>query len=377
MALVVKVLGAFPQRLACRAKILPPWDGKAIDVSEAHALMAGMRQLPRRIQRSVVGRRVTQILDFLCRRGNTQGFDDQLRALADNDVIAQENSYALTRFITWAIPILGFLGTVMGITGAISGVTPEVLEHSLSTVTDGLALAFDATALALGLTMLAMFLSFIAERAEQSVLDAVDLYVDRELAHRFARGLPGDNQVVEAMRQHSDVILEAAGNLVQRQAEVWSRSLAALEKKAGGQVQQDANRLTSALEASLEKANASHLARLREHDEVSHRRDQALLQHLEAFVARMEHSFKDQQTAWSRIQESLAVQLQAIARLQEGEGQLARLQEALNQNLAAVAGAGSFEQGMHSLTAAIHLLTAKAALVSSTQGSARPGGKAA
>ena len=71
-----------------------------------------------------------------------------LRSLADQDSLTLEGSNALVRFITWAIPILGFLGTVLGITGAISGVTPEVLEKSLSTVTDGLSLAFDTTAVA-------------------------------------------------------------------------------------------------------------------------------------------------------------------------------------------------------------------------------------
>ena len=47
--------------------------------------------------------------------------------------------------------------------------------------------------------------------------------------------------------------------------------------------------------------------------------------------------------------------------MQEGEWGLAHLQGLLQQNLAALAGAGSFEQAVHTLTAAIHLLTARAA----------------
>src|SRR5207244_5326669 len=139
------------------------------------------------LQTTLIVRRADAILDFLCSRGSAADLDDHLRSLADTDALALEGSYALTRFITWAVPILGFLGTVLGITGAISGVTPEVLENSLSTVTDGLALAFDTTALALGLTMLLMFSSFLVERAEQSVLEAVDRYADREFAPRFER----------------------------------------------------------------------------------------------------------------------------------------------------------------------------------------------
>ena len=38
-----------------------------------------------------------------------------------------------------------------------------------------------------------------------------------------------------------------------------------------------------------------------------------------------------------------------------------RLQETLARNLDSLAGAGSFEEAVHSLTAAVHLLTARAA----------------
>src|SRR5262249_57583182 len=129
--------------------------------------------------------------------------------------------------ITWAIPILGFLGTVLGITKAISGVTPERLENDLSTVTDGLALAFDATALALGLTMLLMFLSFLVERAEQGVLDMVDRYADAQLAHRFERTGPEGSEFVAVVRQNTAVLLRATEQLVQRQADIWTDTLPA------------------------------------------------------------------------------------------------------------------------------------------------------
>src|SRR5207245_2022976 len=164
-------------------------------------------------------------------RGSAAELDDHLRTLADNDSIALEGSYSLVRFITWAIPILGFLGTVLGITGAISGVTPEVLEKSLSTVTDGLALAFDATALALGLTMVAMFLSFLVERAEQGVLDAVDRFADRELAHRFERTGAEGGEFVEVVRRNTDVLVGATEQLVRQQAALWASTLEESERR--------------------------------------------------------------------------------------------------------------------------------------------------
>src|SRR5262249_27675167 len=151
-------------------------------------LLAALGRAPARLRNTYLGQRVAAVLDFLCQRRSAAELDDHLRTLSDNDSVALEATYALTRFITWAIPILGFLGTVLGITDAISGATPEVLEKNLSQVTDGLGLAFDATALALALTMVTMFCSFLVERREQEVLEEVDRYVERQLAHRFQRG---------------------------------------------------------------------------------------------------------------------------------------------------------------------------------------------
>ena len=98
-----------------------------------------------RLRNTLLVRRIVAVVDFVRSRASADALDDQMRSLADADALALEGSYSLLRFITWAIPILGFLGTVLGITQAIAGVTPEVLEHSLSNVTNGLSLAFDAT----------------------------------------------------------------------------------------------------------------------------------------------------------------------------------------------------------------------------------------
>jgi MotA/TolQ/ExbB proton channel family len=359
-AFATKLWRTLGEKRACRRELLTPWDGKPIDPMEAHGLMAALRRLPRRVQNSMVGMRAAAILDFLCRRGSAAELDDQLRTLSDNDVVATENSYALTRFITWAIPILGFLGTVLGITGAISGVTPEKLEHDLNSVTDGLALAFDATALALALTMIAMFCSFIVERAEQGVLDAVDQFVDRELAHRFEHGLPGGNGVLETVQQQTRIMVDAVDRLVQRQAELWRESMAAAEDRSQLVAGEQMERLTQALDGVLTKTSASHVERVRQLEEQANSRAVALAGQHDKLSAEMQRALREQHASWSKIQECLSSQVQSMARLQETGGSLGKIQETLNANLAALAETGSFEEALHSLTAAIHLMTARA-----------------
>jgi TRAP-type C4-dicarboxylate transport system permease small subunit len=330
------------ERRACRGTLLPAWDGRPVPVTHAPMLAAELRRLPAWVQGSWLGRRVAAMLDFLTHRGTTAGLDDQLRALAEEDALALENSYTFTRFLTWAMPILGFLGTVLGITESISGVTPEKLESDLSQVTDGLALAFDATALALALTMATMFLSFLVERLEQGLLQQVDRHVEQQLAHRFETGAAGNSEYLAALRENSAVLLHATEELVRRQAELWAGTLGELANRREETDQRHQALLTQALEAALTRTLEAHARHVAELELRAGERGRLLLDGL------------------NQVAGGVAGQVEALTRLQEQEGQLARLQVTLASNLDALAGSGAFEQAVENLTAAIHLLTARA-----------------
>jgi biopolymer transport protein ExbB/TolQ len=355
--LIGKLLQTIVERRAGRTAVVPAWDRKPVPVGDAPALFAALSRLPRRVQTTYLVQRVRAVLDFLCQRRSAADLDDHLRTLADNDAMALESSYSLTRFITWAMPILGFLGTVLGITTAIAGVNPETLEHSLGSVTDGLSEAFNSTALALGLTMLTMFFTFLVERAEQAALDAVDRYVDRELAHRFQRASAESSPFLEAVQQNTQVLLDASDRLVRRQAEVWAQSLGQTERRTA----EAQDQMVGAIETALERTLQSHAGRLAALEKQAVEQSARLYEQLAALAGAVRDTGREQQVALVRVADGLTAQTAVLTRLQEGEKQLVQLQTVLQQNLTALAGAGAFEQAVHSLTAAIHLLTARAA----------------
>jgi hypothetical protein len=348
------------ERAACEVEVLPPWDGRPVPVSEAAALLALVNGRPPRWRNTFLGRRMAAVLEFLCQRGSAAELDDHMRSLTDTDSLAFEGSYALTRFITWAIPILGFLGTVLGITEAISGVTPEKLEHDISSLTDGLALAFDATALGLALTMLTMFASFLVERREQAVLDAVDHCVERHLAHRFQRTAGDHAPVIDAVRQNSQVLVEAAGQLVERQAQVWARALADVQKQSAQAQEADRENLTAALASALQRTLEEHGRRAAAMEQQALDQGMRLFEQLGLLATAVRDTGREQQAALVRVGEAVATQAAALGQLQEGERALVQLQTAMHQNLQALAASGSFDQAVHTLTAAVHLLTARA-----------------
>jgi hypothetical protein len=359
-ALAVKLLEVRVEQAACSLDILPRWDGKPLPADRAGDLMASVERQPARVQRTYLGRRLRAAIEFLRQRKSAADLDDQLRSLADADALAQENSFALVRFLTWAIPILGFLGTVIGITGAIAGVTPEVLEESLSSVTDGLAEAFDATALALGLTMVLMFLTFLVEKQEQALLGLIDRLMERQLGHRFQRDSIDSAPFLEAVRQSTQALAASVEGLVVKQAQLWAEALGEPERRAAAAYQQVQQQLTAALGRALDETIDAYAKRLAALEQQSVQQSTHLLQQLAAVAAAVRDTGREQQEALRKVAEGVASQASVLGKLQEDAANVVHLQAVLHQNLAALASASSFEEAVHSLTAAVHLLTARA-----------------
>jgi hypothetical protein len=331
--------------------------------AEASNLLALVGKLPARLLDTCLVRRVEAILEFLCKRGSANELDDQMRALTDNDTVALEQSYSLIRFITWAIPILGFLGTVLGITGAIANVSPEQLEHDLNSVTSGLALAFDATALALGLTMLTMFCTFLVDRVEQGLLENVDRFAERQLAHRFERNGAEAAPFIAALSQQSEVLLRGTEKLVRSQAELWHGTLVDADQRRTAAEDRNQKLVSAALESALENTLRTHAERLADMDKQARARNTEFAQLLTELSAAVRDAGREQQQALAQVAGAIGVQAATLGKLQEDEKHLLYLQELLNQNLATLGRAGDFEQAVHALTAAIHLLTARPPVV--------------
>jgi biopolymer transport protein ExbB/TolQ len=370
-ALLGKCLSNMTERMAFLRKLLPAWDSQPHSVAEAKTLLNQLEQQPAGVRNTFLGRRVAAILDFVDSRGAANDLDDHIRTLSDNDMMTVETSYSLLRFITWAIPILGFLGTVVGITGAIQHVDPKSLEaEGLTAVTSALSTAFNATALALSLTMVLMFLSFLVERLEQTVLEQVDRFVDLQLTHRFERTGSESGKYVEALRQNTQILVKAMEQLVERQAGVWSRSMEKADRLFNETGRQQQEMMSASLIDALETTMTSHtqaleemekrmLARSQEVFAGIAERTQSMVDGLSALATVLRETGRQHQSTLSDLSERIAGQTHSLTKLQEGEGQLVRMQELLQQNLSALSSSGSFEQAVLSLTAAIHLMTTR------------------
>lgn len=141
----------------------------------------------------VLYNRILVALRNLKNLGRVADVDDILRSQAEHDDQNIETSYSLLRGFIWAIPVLGFIGTVMGLSEAVGGFgdvlakTSDVTEisGSLKNVTAGLATAFETTLAALVAALGIQLLATFVRKSEHEFLEACSDYCLTRIVSRL------------------------------------------------------------------------------------------------------------------------------------------------------------------------------------------------
>jgi biopolymer transport protein ExbB/TolQ len=98
----------------------------------------------------------------------------------------------LVHYLAWAIPAIGFLGTVRGLsmTMSLAGVTGEELGAFLQQATTHLNVAFDCTLVALGLSVIVMYFLHTVQRDEEMLVIDCQQYCQEHLLLRLYNPQP-------------------------------------------------------------------------------------------------------------------------------------------------------------------------------------------
>ena len=143
---------------------------------------------------SLIANRCSRVLTAYIQTGDRASATEF--ALDDSSfyISASESSYSFPRILVWAIPLLGFIGTVIGISRAVNGFSGfleqagdvEQIKEGIGTVTGGLAVAFDTTLLALLLSVVVMIPLVLVERYESQLLLSMDVFINDKLLPRLS-----------------------------------------------------------------------------------------------------------------------------------------------------------------------------------------------
>ena len=350
--LILKALDVGRQSAAIGQEMLPPRERDPQSPNDAQRLLAHLAKLPESQHDDYLPRRLREALQSVLFAGSADKLGDELKYLSESDGARSHASYGLLRIIIWAIPILGFLGTVIGITMAIASLNPQALEDSLPTVTGGLGVAFDTTALALGLSMVLMFVQFFVDRIESRLLSAVDARAADELAGRFEQLGTGDDPQIAAMRRLTETMLKATEKLVERQSELWQRSMDAAAARWNDLASSAGRQLETSLSAALTQSLVAHAEKLAASAEATTEQNRRNW-------GRLQQTLADSTQAMKAQQAELARQSEILLRVVDATGHVAKLEEQLNRNLAALAGSQHFEETLLNLAGTVNLLNAR------------------
>jgi biopolymer transport protein ExbB/TolQ len=101
---------------------------------------------------------------------------ERAEMIADN----LDSELSLLRYVAWAIPAVGFIGTVRGIGDALAH-ADEAIKGDLSGVTASLGLAFNSTLVALILSMVLMYMLHMLQSRQEALILELQNYCREKL----------------------------------------------------------------------------------------------------------------------------------------------------------------------------------------------------
>lgn len=175
-----KALRLRRERALLDRDLVPVPDGMRI-------LPEDVREYARQVQALPPGQREgllpRSVLAALHRFGATRSIADasaSAREVCEGEADRLDSELSLLRYIAWAIPAIGFIGTVRGIGDAL-GQAHRAMQGDLAGVTQGLGTAFNSTLIALLLSLVLMFLLHHLQSEQERLVRDAEGYLDERL----------------------------------------------------------------------------------------------------------------------------------------------------------------------------------------------------
>ncbi len=242
--LVLKLLKIRHQQSALRLDVLPVDIAREIAKDNVGAFIQHVYSLPVKLRDSLMVNRIRKALELFETRQVNAEVSTMMSNQSNIDGARIGGSYTLVKVFIWAIPILGFIGTVIGLSTAIAYFKdvmspeaikdPSLLMKSMGGVTAGLATAFDTTLLGL---IYALFLTLpmsSLQKLEEDTLTNVDAYCNENFLPRLNDGsgaAGGDSNALadtltaSITRAHTQFLtgLDAASKMIREQSQTLEK----------------------------------------------------------------------------------------------------------------------------------------------------------
>ncbi len=175
------------QRRAFDLQLLPTEEGARILQEDARPLQRKVDHITASQGPFILANMIRSALAKFSVSRNSQDVSETVRTQAEVEQGRLATGLSLVHYLAWAIPAIGFLGTVRGLAGSMtmaSQVDQEV-QVFLDQATKHLGVAFDCTLVALTLSLAVMFLLHFVQREEEALVIDCQQYCLEHLVNRI------------------------------------------------------------------------------------------------------------------------------------------------------------------------------------------------
>jgi hypothetical protein len=408
--LIRRTISLISERQSLKTIVIDGASLEGIDspLERARALHLAASSVPAGIGGSKLLARIREVCDYVVRRGSGAAVEEHLRYLADLAVENLTLSFAPLRTLVGTISALGLLGTILATALALQNVGNVTGETSLAEVLAGLGRVFDPLALGLGLSLLLVFGKLLVERGESRVLARVEQFGVNELAPCLCSDADAPPPLAAAETEAAAKLVQQTDALINWQMKLWQEALEGLRNGWLETVERQQAEFARALEQGMTASLTNHSQQLdqaredflksfravgleltrvtaglqqmgEEHQSLFHRQVSQVWETMQAqiaasrgehheqlsrSVAQLEKVVHGWQDDLAKATAAMTAQLHELQRHGEllhnvsgHEEDLIRLQTTLTHNLQSVRAMEKFEESIHSLNAAVHLLT--------------------
>ena len=179
----IAILG---ERRLLDVDLVPVAEGMRILPEDTREFARQIQALPEESQQMLLPRALLNALRRFSTTKNIQDVSSSTRNIFESEAERLESELSMIRYISWAIPSIGFIGTVRGIGEALAQ-ADKAVQGDIAGVTQSLGVAFNSTFIAL---LISIFLMFLVHQLqllqERLVYDGENYSNDKLIRHMKA-----------------------------------------------------------------------------------------------------------------------------------------------------------------------------------------------
>jgi biopolymer transport protein ExbB/TolQ len=181
--IAVKMIGLLKERYLFTVDLLEPALDETQDMRDA---LVALDELPGDVRQTPLVQTLTASVRRYLITGDVQNTSDAIQSSVEALALKLEAENSMIRYLIWAIPSIGFIGTVRGIGQALSQ-ADLALAGDITGMTDSLGVAFNSTFVALLISIILMFLLHQLQRLQDDAVVDTQAYCEKFLLTRISR----------------------------------------------------------------------------------------------------------------------------------------------------------------------------------------------